>query len=1259
MKNHLLFLLYISISLLPFIAQAEITAAALSARHPNHAFIELAENMIPVSKEELRHGITVLMHEEEKDITIKGDDAHLPHAYWIRSNILALEFPVGSSCRTEYSVEFPPHRAKFLSGKPMEQTRYTVRCPNAPLFASEVPGMGRSAFLVTAPGRTAESLNFSAASPLRYLFRNEFGEEVQTEVLPAELQHLPVSPNQWGDKSEVLLTGISPAVLQKLLQRHVNSPEQIQSDTLLPQSVLVLAKHPLTPNQRWSLIIQAEPSSGFESGTLVSDYDACNQSMAMNVSTQYSRGIEANDVLIPEICLEFNTPIRWDAFMKLFSRMKFRVNGAAAVGDEEKSLSDRGRNISVIPMPPAPLSVNECGFYMLYSNHLLDEEEKPVGNIEAFALAPEGSFTFNISLRGAQAGDEVEFIIPPHPGNDTDTPPLLRECRHCFRIEKPEPTVYPERDKNGSLCLRTSGADSITLTVGKIPAEKMIPLRKTLFQFHHCSETGQLLLEAAENITSQTIQIKGDNNILRSVISDNNQLYPPGCYILKAELNHGREPEYFLLNESNLRVACTPIPGHLAVFRKDTGEPVCSGSAQYREDGTAVEIADGLIRLPVDEQPDFLLIRSGEDSLLVNIKDWEPRAEEKSPEHRVEIFSDQHHYFAGENARIRGIVRTAGQEHITCGALCLKKDDKTLLRQANIPISTAGTFAATMPLPQEEGHYELSFSLGDNMLTEEESICIVPKPQQQLQVNARLQVETPPNADTWHVTLKVNPAELPACAESYKAVVTVCCGYDESEDYTASLPPSGEVSLSGRIGDGNNFPQFAWFRLRLVDSNGNDVWVQDERRILAAAGFRVVQRSGRLVLLDLQGNILNREQCLQAKISAEHVAEHRLDNGVVLRRRETRELYDGELTVPASCREGIRIPFHEEELANLITPPNPYPLPDAIISISATDADGHAYRWEQPFWLPHAERNRGMWVSADKGVLTLHFESPHQQDAHALLLVNENRAVPLFLKGGQKELQIPLHPTENRVIRCRLLSYDHTNRDDFLRYLAVEEATCTAEDSPARLHLRIRQEARNSDHFLQGQVTDTQGNPVSAELYLFAHEITEAPHRANLLTSLEHMFFPEERDISSFLHFPVAESPGNNSYNAEPDRISMEGGYVSHQFFEKLHDSDNIDHETSYRYMPPNYLYAGMAHATVVSWEDAWKMGFSPFPFSPLTLSESSQTELLRAADLRTDANGEFRIPLRLRSGTYRIYAAAIGNDGQTFGRQQTEITIP
>ena len=93
--------------------------------------------------------------------------------------------------------------------------------------------------------------------------------------------------------------------------------------------------------------------------------------------------------------------------------------------------------------------------------------------------------------------------------------------------------------------------------------------------------------------------------------------------------------------------------------------------------------------------------------------------------------------------------------------------------------------------------------------------------------------------------------------------------------------------------------------------------------------------------------------------------------------------------------------------------------------------------------------------------------------------------------------------------------------------------------------------------------------------------------------------------------------------------------------------------------MPPNYLYAGMAHATVVSWEDAWKMGFSPFPFSPLTLSESSQTELLRAEDLRTDANGEFRAPLRLRSGTYRIYAAAIGNDGQTFGRQQTEITIP
>ncbi len=1252
----ILFLLILLILLPPAKAQETSDDTTLRCIHPHASFIVFPQKVIapPADFQE-----NVFLHREETELSITGDAAHLPTAFWVKPHILALEFPADSSYRTEYSVEFPPHRAKFLNGKPMEQTRYTVRCPNAPLFATEIPGMGRSAFLVTSPGRTAESLNFSAASPLRYLFRNEHGEEVPTEVRPAELQHLPVSPNHLGDKSEVLLTGISPAVLQKLLQRHANAPEQIQPDTPLPQSVLVLAKHPLTPNQQWSLIIQAEGNSGFEGGSLVSDYDACNQAMAINVSAHYSRGLESNDVLIPEICLEFNTPISRDAFMKLFRRMQFRINGAEAAGNEEKSLSDKGRNISVIPMPPAPLRVNERGFYMLYSK--LHEEVKPEGNIEAFALVPDGSFIFNICLRGAQAGDEVELLIPPQPGNDTDTPPLLRESRHCFRIGKPTPTVYPERDKNGSLRLRTSGTDSITLTVGKIPAEKMLSLSKTLFLFKLRPESGQQLLEAAENISSQTIHIKGDDNIIHTVIPDENQLYSPGCYILKAELNHSCEPEYFLLNESNLRVACTPIPGHLAVFRKDTGEPVCSGSVQYREDGAAVEITDGLIRLPADGQPESLLIRSGDDSLLVNIKDWKPKSEEKSPEHRMVLFTDKDYYFAGENARIRGIVHIAGQEHIPGGTLCLKKDDNTLLRQGNIPISAAGTFSATMPLPQEEGDYELIFSVGDNLLTEEESISIIPRPQQQLQVNARLQVENPPNADSWNASLKVNPAELPDAAESYKAVVTVSLGYDESDDYTAPLTPSGEVSLSGRIGNGNNFPQFAWFRMRLVDSNGNDVWVRDERRILAAAGFRVQQQRDRLVLLDLQGNILNREQRLQMKISAEHVAEHRLNNRVVLRRRETRVLYEGELTIPASCREGIRIPFNDEELANLITPPNPYPLPDAVISLSTTDIDGHAYRWEQPFWLPHPKRNRGMWVSADKGVLTLHFEEPLPQDAHALLLVNEERAVPVFLKGGQKELQLPLLPTENRVIRCRLLSYDHTNRDEFLRYHAVEDASCTAEDSPARLHLRIRQEEQNTDHFLQGQVTDTQGNPVSAELYLFAHEITEPPHGENLLTSLEHLFFPEERGISSSLHYIIAETPGNADYNTEPYPLSMEGAYVSRRFsfFERLRCSDNFYHETRYCYMPENYLMTGMTHVTVFSPEVAWKMGFSPFPFSSLTLSESSQTELLRAADLRTDENGKFRVPLPLRSGTYRLYAAAIGNDGQTFGQQQTEITIP
>ena len=199
------------------------TAAELSEDYPNLSLIEFPENVIAPSPEEDSGGL-IIMHEKEEELNITGDEQHRPEAFWIRPNILALEFPVGSSCRTEYSVEFPEHRAHFLSGRKMEQTRFSVRSPAAPLVATELPGLGSPAFLVMAVDTTtAEAQLFSAQSKVRYYLRAESGETIPLTARQACLRDLPTDVFDMQYAEQITPAGGSPLALMRLVHIKASS----------------------------------------------------------------------------------------------------------------------------------------------------------------------------------------------------------------------------------------------------------------------------------------------------------------------------------------------------------------------------------------------------------------------------------------------------------------------------------------------------------------------------------------------------------------------------------------------------------------------------------------------------------------------------------------------------------------------------------------------------------------------------------------------------------------------------------------------------------------------------------------------------------------------------------------------------------------------------------------------------------------------------------------------------------------------------
>ncbi len=1142
MKTLILFLI-ISISLLRFPAQAEITAEEISAQHPNLAFIELTENMIPVSDEELTNGVTVFMAEEEKDIIITGDDAHLPKAFWIRPNILALEFPAGSSCHTEYSVEFPPHRANFLSGKPMKQTRFTVRCPGSPLGATQLTGMGSPAFLVMAMDTgVKEAQNFSEQSAVRYFLCSESGKKVEMQCRKARLRH--VKPTSWEMDCNTELSGIPAAALIRLVQQYADNPAALTADTPLPQTVIIQAPSSVSDEESLSLVAEAAPESGIQGGTLIMQVNTEEQFLQSSVCAQYGAAGTSGKPPVPELKPVFNTPLTKQEFLRLFHAMRISIGGQEATpteGEESKTAKLDNRTISIQVKSQEPPSYTE--------RFLFEADSSQRTGITGFSRQSDINNQFIISLQGATVGDEIELTIP------TDAVEAIgykaaEAIQHRVTIREPraQATVVIRRD--GTWELLSMGMKYADITCRRIPAEAVIPLRSALraFAASPCDKTAQAIAEAAEPPITQRIVIDTAAGFPQSTQVDKAQLCggsnKRGLFLLHLSNRESADnpyDEWLLLNDSDLEAAQESISGALAVYHQSTGEAVSAATVTYNEKSDSCALSNGLLTTLPADSAEFLFIRSGEDYLLPESPQILNRLKnrwEDTPHVEASLLTDRKVYLPGDTALVWGMIHNR-KGLPTQGMLRTEGADAI-----PVTIRDNGSFSATLPIPTKTGWHHLHFSLNGEK-----------------------------NIAAQHFIVMEEAGKLLPTAQG--------------------LP-------------------------YLIEVNDN-----------------------RIRLYDTQGNILDLPVTLRAEIYAQSRTEEKHNNGLILYRNRKSVLFSGEITIPAHCRDGICVPMTQAaEIAGSETL-------NCEMVLTMKDSDGNNICRNYRFLYTSADSSPRPAISAkaENGELHVSFLPGIRRETHGILLVNNKRSIPVFLKAGQTQQTLPLLPHEVGELHLNLLFTPPAEND-----LALDsiETRCVHIPREKSLHIRQGISPAETGIHLRGRVTTADGVGAPSSLCLYIVDVDFQRQTRYETPTLYGA--PRRHPIRLFDRAPAPKA------NKTPRWEEMADAYDFSRIFPVQH-SDNMDTLTE-TYFATNYV-AALCHHPLPK-QHTLNPFYGKNDFGLLfRLSKGINPLLHWESELRTDENGDFSVPLPHRPGTYRVYTIAAGDDGQRLGLQETEITIP
>lgn len=781
----------------------------------------------------------------------------------------------------------------------------------------------------------------------------------------------------------------------------------------------------------------------------------------------------------------------------------------------------------------------------------------------------------------------------------------------------------------------------------------------------------------------------------------------------------------------------------LAVTRLSDGSPVQQGQLlQEGKEPVAVQNAVAVVpphparRGRRYNETRWLALQCGDDYRPIQ---WRDNRTDLSTDSRMELVCDRGMYRPGETVHVRGILRSVspqGEAALPTGvrtvAVTARKPNGEVLQQKNVRVNEHGAFEYELTLPAGDedvtGDYRIMIQSGNYRayayvpcqvfrrdafeLKTELTMDSVRPTEYSLKLTATDLNGTPLSGGTAKVqtTLQVKGTGMPATPTTHNL----------------TLGADGTATITGKVGEMPDSAVDSW--LSVTGEVANDR--QEMRRLPGVhrnfypADFMAsLADSDRLTLMSVgdgeqRNKVLNRDQMVHLRLISRLPREKKFPNGVCIADSVRLPLWEGDVTVPADCGQGMSTGLYERWLrfADSLTRSAEHANPPMIVELTATDAAGRKlaqtfrpYRPRREFSRPGHMNFGSCKAEVDGAALKVQAWFRREGQVVAVLRsVHGVRALPVQqVKEGLNEFTLPLQPGETGEVNLCFMQAVQKSVYDRLESLNTSvNVPNTAAALKVELNLPQQSPRPGERISLSGKVMGADGQPISAQVTLFAVDagmLSVNRYRVpNLLQAFTHVWVPGFNPRENLLpvpgenigtslmrgvwcgeligkdgsvsHAPVVVMPrmyrarntafavkraarGGNAVAVEDDSLDMAVEEDSGYGLERVQAEGAMEYAEPMAMDCAAPKAAPMPNAAV---ETSTVAGGAESGTTAPRLRTNFIPVAVWAPALNTDSNGVFTTEVTLPDTftTYKVFALALGTGGKTFGNGEGEFTV-
>lgn len=1235
-----------------------------------------------------------------RDWELSGPEP-LPKLRWVSNNRLGIFYRPGTKVGARYKLSLHKEARFYLNGDEIENAEFELTAPPCVLYADT--GISRSLQGGYAEGAVAVFVRQNIyrycdldAKKLHFCFEEEDGT-----VVPATCSRVRVE--------EARNRGLSYAL-------HRVSTKVLRNYT--PQTELpgILKVQPTRPLRGMSTLRLREEVPNVKFGGVKVEFDT-ELKAELHLGLARVKGES-------RICLGllFSAPLKDADVQELFRRMSIRCGGVQAVntdsGDTKELRLGKETVRFTLNMKKAAPAVGE-EFPVDYPQALSD---RMLIEVEGLAELPQAlSVSLPAGIRAAYGLETKQALTL-----QAKIEPLCPALSDGGGIHTTPMRMTPSGSHE--LQLRSIGCTGLRVRAARLSAEQYVDFRDVLRRAYNSSgdEEWAALSYGPEHLYPIAGPIGIQDQISTVCLDDLVEgTLRPGMYILQVQPEMPEELRadadelspcaYYAVHVTDLHAVGSE--GMLYATHLSNGQPVQSGTVRLfnsKETLHTTTLNRGVAvcllpecRFTLDFQA---LLQCGDDYTLVTMPGFEVNKPAKRD--ALCLMTDRSIYSTGDVLHGFGTYRCMDAQGKPALAPEARVRVQALLHdlpfaEMEVPTDSHGAFRFDLQLPKTQEDAEIELKLSCNTATAWEIIplsCfrrnsfaleqrVELNPVRPQQVTVHLQAKnyhgTPLSAQTANLCINGVLHELPLDAEGKASYTHTFAPWpQEGENVLAKLSINSYVANEHMEYVSNSYQTELYaadFCIRL-----------DKRRLhLYRSGTEEPLQRPQELRLTLEGSVYMPET---------------LPNGLVVYSKQSITVHESSITVPANCREGVRI--DEEALVREFERTHPQyrgKLQKAQLRISGTDPAGNTNTYTNHWYSYHQDaHNAGkpMEATVEEGCLSFNVSPQVAGTAFVVIQGAEEhvRSLTLPLNAGRQQVRIPLQAQEHgcRLHATLMLLQQQATGE----HTAVEFYTYRAEAPTAdtRLHVQLEPQgqpiAPGAEVCLRGKVLQADGTPAAGAL-LCVYAV-DAGMQSLLTYTLPDWGAKLTRVMQAMRHYMP---PCMNFYTAgyRADFMDCEPGrcFMNHRHADYLHflrntrfyhsaagmdtpdDDSEVDidlsddseldldlsgtlHEMSLRYptLLPEQLWMegyavdlgdglGIGLGGGGDWLDGG-IFYTPKIRQNFTPTPIWQTQVLTDADGCFSTTGKVADTLT----TYRVYAVAIGENGRAFGSAEGALQV-